>query len=75
MADHIPNYNLPPSFTTNKFFLMLVLLILGNESVNNDNIDVCLVPLVRSCKSFGKEWMFGMWLVQQDQKDLLCMGF
>ncbi len=54
MADHIINYNLPPSLTTNKFFLMFVLLIPGKESMNNGNIDVCLAPLVEELQELWR---------------------
>jgi hypothetical protein len=40
------NYNLPPWLVTKRFFLMLVLLIPGKESVTADNIDVYLAPLI-----------------------------
>jgi hypothetical protein len=40
------NYNLPPWLVTKQFFIMLVLLIPGKESVISDNIDVYLAPLI-----------------------------
>ena len=40
------NYNLPPWLVTKRFFLMLVLLIPGKESVTSENIDVYLAPLI-----------------------------
>ncbi len=40
------NYNLPPWLTTNKFFIMFGLLIIGKESVTGENFDVYLHPLV-----------------------------
>ena len=40
------NYNLPPWLITKRFFLMLVLLIPGKESVTSENIDVYLAPLI-----------------------------
>ncbi len=38
------NYNLPPWLVTKRFFLMLVLLIPGKETVTSENIDVYLAP-------------------------------
>jgi hypothetical protein len=40
------NYNLPPWLVTKRFFLILVLLIPGKDSVTADNIDVYLAPLI-----------------------------
>ena len=40
------NYNLPPWLITKRFFLMLVLIIPGKESVTSENIDVYLAPLM-----------------------------
>jgi hypothetical protein len=40
------NYNLPPWLVTKRFFIVLVLLIPGKESVTSDNIDVYLAPLI-----------------------------
>lgn len=40
------NYNLPPWLITKRFFVMLVLLIPGKESVTSENIDVYLAPLL-----------------------------
>jgi hypothetical protein len=40
------NYNLPPWLITKRFFLMLVLIIPGKESVTSENIDVYLAPLI-----------------------------
>ena len=40
------NYNLPPWFSTKKFFIMLALLIPGKESVTLEVFDVYLEPLV-----------------------------
>jgi hypothetical protein len=50
----ISNYNLTPWLTTKKFFLVLVLLIPRKESVNNDNIDVYLIPLVEELQELWK---------------------
>ncbi len=40
------NYNLPPWLTTNKFFIMFALLILGKESMTGEKFDVHLRPLI-----------------------------
>ena len=40
------NYNIPPWLTTKKFFIMLVLLIPGKQSVTGQFFDVYLAPLV-----------------------------
>jgi hypothetical protein len=40
------NYNLPPWLVTKRFFLKLVLLIPGKESVTSDNIDVYMALLI-----------------------------
>ncbi len=40
------NYNLLPWLTTKRFFVMLILLILGKEFVKNENIDMYLQPLL-----------------------------
>jgi len=40
------NYNLPPWLVTKKFFIMLILIILGKESMKMRNIDVYMVPLI-----------------------------
>jgi len=50
----ILNYNLTPWLTTKKFFLVLVLLIPRKKSVNNDNIDVYLIPLVEELQELWK---------------------
>jgi hypothetical protein len=42
----ILNYNIPPWLTIKKFFLMLVLLIVGKESMKSNNIDVYLTSSV-----------------------------
>lgn len=44
------NYNLPPWLTIKHFFVMLTLLILGKESIKNENIDVYLQLLVEELK-------------------------
>ncbi len=38
------NYNLPPWFVTNKFFVMLMLLMFGKESIKMHNFDVYMAP-------------------------------
>ncbi len=40
------NYDLPPWLTSNFFFILLTLLILGKESVTSNHFDVYLQPLV-----------------------------
>jgi hypothetical protein len=40
------NYNLPPWLVTKRFFLMLALIIPGQESVTSENIDVYLALLI-----------------------------
>jgi hypothetical protein len=40
------NYNLPPWQVTKRFFIMLILLIPGKESVTAKNVDIYLAPLV-----------------------------
>jgi hypothetical protein len=40
------NYNLPPWLCTKKFFVMLVLLIPGKQSVTTKNFDDYMAPLV-----------------------------
>jgi hypothetical protein len=47
------NYNLSPWLTTKRLFVMMVLLILGKESIKNDNINVYLQSLVQE---FKKIW-------------------
>jgi hypothetical protein len=49
------NYILPPWLTTKRFFVMLILLILGKESIKNKNIDVYLQPLVEELEELWKE--------------------
>ena len=44
------NYNIPPWLTIKKFFIMLVLLIPGPESVTSDRIDVYLTPLIEELR-------------------------
>lgn len=48
------NYNLLSWFTTRKFFIMLVLLILGKEFIKNNNIDVYMVLLLEELLEFWK---------------------
>ena len=40
------NYSIPPWLTTKNFFIMLVLLIPGKQSVTAQFFDVYLAPLV-----------------------------
>ena len=40
------NYNIPPWFTMEKYFLMLTLLIPGRQAVTGDTFDVYLQPLL-----------------------------
>lgn len=39
-------YNLPPWLLTDKFFVVFTLIILCKESMNMDNMDVYLAPLI-----------------------------
>jgi hypothetical protein len=39
------NYNLPPWLVTKKFFLLLLMIILGLSSVKSSNFDVYLAPV------------------------------
>ena len=43
-------YNLPPSMTTKRFFVILVLLIPGKHSPNGGNIDVYMKPVIEQLK-------------------------
>ncbi len=45
------NYNLPPQLIIKWLFVILTLLIIRKKSVNNDNIDVYLQPLVEGLKA------------------------
>jgi hypothetical protein len=45
---------MPPWLTTKKFFLMLVLLILGKELVTRNNIDVYLDPFLEELQELWK---------------------
>jgi len=40
------NYNLPPWLITKNFFVMLALIILGQESIKLHNIDIYVAPLI-----------------------------
>jgi hypothetical protein len=53
------NYNLPPWLTTKKHFLMLSLIIPGEESVTGDNMDTYLQPLL---EEFQLLWHEGVWV-------------
>ena len=48
------NYNLPPSLSTKKFFIMLALLIPGKQSVTSEYFDVYLEPLVEELVQLWK---------------------
>ena len=48
------NYNIPPWLTTKKFFVMLVLLIPGKQSVTSHFFDVYLAPLVEELQQLWK---------------------
>ena len=48
------NYNLPPWLTTKKFFIMLVLLIPGKQSVTAQFFDVYLAPLVEELQELWR---------------------
>lgn len=48
------NYNIPPWLTTKKFFIMLVLLISGKQSVTAQFFDVYLAPLVEELQQLWK---------------------
>ena len=48
------NYNIPPWLTTKKFFIMLVLLIPGKQSVTAQFFDVYLAPLVEELQQLWK---------------------
>jgi len=53
------NYNLPPWLTTKKHFLMLSLIIPGEESVTGDNMDTYLQPLLEELQLL---WHEGVWV-------------
>jgi hypothetical protein len=48
------NYNLPPWLYMKKFFIMLALLIPGKQSVNMENFDVFMEPLVEELLELWK---------------------
>ena len=48
------NYNIPPWLTTKKFFIMLVLLIPGKQSVAAQFFDVYLAPLVEELQQLWR---------------------
>jgi hypothetical protein len=50
----ILNYNMPQLLTTKKFFLMLVLLIMGKELVKSNNIDVYLAPFLEELQELWR---------------------
>lgn len=49
------NYNLPPWLTTNKFFIMLGLLIPGKEFMIGENFDVYLHPFIGEFQKKNKQ--------------------
>jgi hypothetical protein len=48
------NYNLPPWLVTKNFFVMLVLLIVGKESVKMHNFDIYMAPLIEELQLLWK---------------------
>jgi hypothetical protein len=45
---------MPPWLTIKKFFLMLVLLIMGKELVKSNNIDVYLAPFLEELQELWR---------------------
>jgi hypothetical protein len=48
------NYNLPPWLVTEKFFVMLALIILSKESIRMHNIDVYMALLIEELQELWK---------------------
>jgi hypothetical protein len=55
------NYNLPPWLIVKNLFLILKLLISNKESMNNNNTDVYMAPLLEELQELdGRVWVHGM---------------
>jgi len=55
------NYNLPPWLIAKNLFLILKLLISNQESMNNNNTDVYMAPLLEELQELdGRVWVHGM---------------
>ncbi len=58
----LTNYNIPPWLTTKKYFIMLLLIILGPNCVTGEAFDVYLQPLIEELKQ--------LWEVEVPTRDV-----